>query len=323
VLERKGADMADGSSGWEREVLEKLAFASLREQRLARRWGIFFKLLGFGLAIVVILASTGWLGRGDHPCLDRCTALVDVRGEIDHEGLASADNIVASLQEAMKNSHVKGVILRMNSPGGSPVQAGIIHDEIRRLRAKHPDTPVYVVVEELAASAAYYIAVAADRIYVDKASLIGSIGVLIDGFGFTEAMDKLGVERRLLTAGRNKGFLDPFSELSPSHREYAQKMIDEIHAQFVDVVRKGRGERLKESPDLFSGLVWNGQTGIELGLADAQGNVDFVAREVIKAEDVVDFSPKENVAERLAKRFGASFGQSLGSLVAGSRWSLR
>jgi protease-4 len=222
---------------------------------------------------------------------------------------------MSGLQAAFKNKGTQGVVLRINSPGGSPVQAGEINDEIRRLRAKYPATPIYAVVEEVCASGAYYVAVAADQIYVNKASLIGSIGVIIDGFGFVGTMDKLGIERRALAAGENKTFLDPFSPLSPQQRDYAQKMIAEIHQQFIAAVKAGRGARLKESPELFSGLVWNGARGVDLGLADALGSVDYVAREVIKAEDVVDFTVKENLTERLARKFGATLGKSLGAVI--------
>jgi protease-4 len=209
---------------------------------------------------------------------------------------------------AFEDEGAKAVVLLINSPGGSPVQAGIMYDEIRRLRAKY-NKPVYAVVEESCASAAYYIAAATDRIFVDKASIVGSIGVLMDGFGFTGLMDKLGVERRLMTAGENKGFLDPFSPQTDKQRAYAQTMLDQVHRQFIDAVKAGRGKRLKETPELFSGLFWTGQQAVELGLADQLGNIDFVAREIVKAEDLVDYTRRENVAERLAKRFGASVGE--------------
>jgi protease-4 len=217
---------------------------------------------------------------------------------------------VAGLKSAFEDEDAQAVVLRINSPGGSPVQAGIINDEIRRLKALH-DKKVYAVVEESCASGAYYVAVAADEIYVDKASLVGSIGVLMDGFGFTGTMEKLGVERRLLTAGSNKGMLDPFSPLTDKQRGYAQAMLDQIHKQFIKVVREGRGKRLKETPETFSGLFWNGEEAVRLGLADHLGNLDYVAREVVKAEEVIDYTPKENVAERLAKRVGASMGESV------------
>jgi len=300
---------------WERGVIERLASEGLREQVRARRWGIFFKLLTFAFLFATLLLAIGAFSDSTHTCLDKCTALVEMRGELDADAPASAENIMSGLQAAFKNKNTQGVVLRINSPGGSPVQAGEINDEIRRLRAKYPATPLYAVVEEVCASGAYYVAVAADQIYVDKASLIGSIGVIIDGFGFVGAMDKLGIERRALAAGENKTFLDPFSPLSPQQRDYAQKMIAEIHQQFIAAVKAGRGARLKESPELFSGLVWNGARGVDLGLADALGSVDYVAREVIKAEDVVDFTVKENLTERLARKFGATLGKSLGAVI--------
>jgi protease-4 len=221
------------------------------------------------------------------------------------EAKASADKMIGALNRAFKDTNTQGVVVRINSPGGSPVQAGYINDEIRRLRAKYPSIPVHVVVQDLCASGGYYVAVAADRIYVDKASMVGSIGVIMGGFGFTGAMDKLGVDRRTYTAGENKDFLDPFAPENPAHKEHARKMLGEIHAQFVKVVREGRGAKLKESPEIFSGLVWTGEKSVELGLADAMGSLDYVAREVIKAERVVDFTPDENYLEAFSKRLGA------------------
>ena len=303
---------------WERRVLERLATDGLREQRRARRWGIFFKLLAFGLLFFVLFAALGaWTGS-ERLCLDKCTAMVEIQGEIDATGRASADNVIAGLQAAFKNKGTQGVVLKINSPGGSPVQAGEINDEIRRLRGKYPDTPIYAVVEEICASGAYYVAVAADKIYVDKASLVGSIGVIMDGFGFVGALDKLGIERRALTAGDNKAFLDPFLPLSAKQKEYAQQMLGDIHQQFVAVVRAGRGSRIKDSPELFSGLVWNGRRSIELGLTDALGSVRSVARDVVKAEDIVDFTVQENVAERVARKFGAAMGSSVAASIKAS-----
>ncbi|MEZ5602975.1 MAG: S49 family peptidase [Burkholderiaceae bacterium] len=296
---------------WEREVLEKLVLGTLQEKRRARRWGIFFKLLAFAWLAAALLMAGGWLVREAKVATGRHTALVELNGVIAAGGEASAEDIVTSLRAAFDDTKTVGVVLRINSPGGSPVQAGIIHDEIRRLRALHPNTPLYAVVEEVCASGGYYVAAAADRIYVDKASLVGSIGVLMEGFGFVGAMEKLGVERRLLTAGTNKGFLDSFSPLPEDQRRHAQQMLDEIHKQFIDVVRAGRGSRLKDSPDLFSGLVWTGAHSVEMGLADGMGTVDSVARDVIKAEDVVDFSTRKNLAERLARRLGATAGETM------------
>jgi protease-4 len=287
-------------------AVEHLMRELLRERRSERRWRVVTRLLWLGLFIAI---AWGLFAQKVHTAAPAGphTALVEVRGEIAVDSEASAENLVAALKSAFEDSNAQAVVLRMNSPGGSPVQAGIVNDEIRRLKAKHKKK-VYAVVEEMCASGAYYIAVAADEIYVDKASVVGSIGVLMDGFGFTGTMDKLGVERRLLTAGANKGMLDPFSPVNPQQRAFAQAMIDQIHRQFINVVKQGRGNRLKETPETFSGLFWNGEQAVSLGLADHMGNLDYVAREVIKAEEVVDYTPKENVAERLAKRFGASIG---------------
>jgi protease IV len=303
---------------WERGVLERLAAAGLREQTRARRWGIFFKLSGLALVLLVLFAVLGAWSGGERLCLDKCTAMVDLQGEIDATGRASADNVIAGLQAAFRNKGTQAVVLRISSPGGSPVQAGEINDEIRRLRVKYPDTPLYAVVEEICASGAYYVAVAADKIYVDKASLVGSIGVIMDGFGFVGAMDKLGIERRALTAGENKAFLDPFSPISPKQKEYAEQLLAEIHQQFIDVVKAGRGSRIKETPELFSGLVWNGAQSVELGLADALGSVRSVARDVVKADDIVDFTVQENVAERVARKFGAAMGRGLAAAASES-----
>ena len=314
--------MADNGSNWERETIEKLAFAALREQRNARRWGIFFKLLTFAYLTFLIVLALDW--RGDTSALKggKHTSLVDIVGTIEPKGEASADRITAALQGAFKDKNTQGVILRINSPGGSPVQAGIIYDEIRRLRGLYPDIPMYVVVEDICASGGYYIAAAADRIYVDKGSIVGSICVLMDGWGFTGTMEKLGVERRLITAGENKAFLDPFSPTDPKQQEYAKGLLAEIHQQFIDVVKKGRGKRLKESPEMFSGLMWTGTKSIELGLTDALGSVDFVAREIIRAEDIVDYTQKENIAERFAKRFGAAMASAWVKVVAPQDLSL-
>ena len=300
----------NSGENWERAAIEKIALSAIQEQRRARHWGIFFKLLLFIYLFALLFIWLGWTGKKETSA-SKHTALIELRGVIGPESPASADNIMSGLQDAFKDKRTQGVIIRINSPGGSPTQAGHINDEIKRLRAKYPNIPVYAVVEDICASGGYYVAVAADQIYVDKASIIGSIGVLMDGFGFTGLMDKLGIERRLLAAGRNKGFLDPFSPIRDDQQKYAETMLTEIHQQFITVVRQGRGKRLKETPDLFSGLLWVGTRSVELGLADALGSVDFVAREVIKAEDIVDFTPHENIAERVARRFGAAMAESL------------
>jgi len=307
----------------ERLILERVLLATVEEQRRARRWKIFFRFAWMGL---VLLAALLWYKGAAGPHMGgpgRHTALVDIRGLIDSEGEASAENIVDSLRAAFLDPRTAGVVIRISSPGGSPVQSGIIHQEILRLRGKHPDTPVHAVVEEVCASGGYYIAAAADRIYVDQASLIGSIGVLMDGFGFVDAMKKLGVERRLLTAGDNKAFLDSFSPATPQQREHAQKMLNEIHQQFIDAVKSGRGERLKDDPQIFSGLVWTGARSVELGLADGLGSLTYVAREVVQAEDIVDFSRHENLADRLARRLGAQAAQSLALAVRSLTETLR
>lgn len=304
-------------NNWERGVLEKLAMSAIQEQRRARHWSIFFKMLTLGYLFLLLFIFMGWFNKSESALSSgKHTALVDLQGVIAADKAASADNLIPSLQEAFKDKGTQGVILRINSPGGSPVQSGLINDEIHRLRAKYPAIPLYVVVEDICASGGYYVAVAADKIFVDKASLIGSVGVLMDGFGFTGTMEKLGVERRLITAGANKGFLDPFSASNPEQQEYAKQMLAQIHQQFIDVVRKGRGKRLKETPDTFSGLVWNGQKGVELGLADGYGSLESVARDVIKAENIVDFTVKEGFADRLAKRFGAGVASAFPGFVA-------
>ncbi|MDD4977854.1 MAG: S49 family peptidase [Gallionella sp.] len=309
---------------WERGVLEKLAMSALQEQRRARHWNIFFRTLTFAFLFLVLFITMGWFDNKEASLTSgKHTALVDMQGVISSDSAASADNLIPSLQAAFKDGGTQAVILRINSPGGSPVQAGQINDEIRRLRAKYPAIPLYAVVEDICASGGYYVAVAADKIFVDKASLIGSIGVRMDGFGFTGVMDKIGVERRLVTAGANKGFLDPFSPANPAQQEYAKQMLAEIHQQFIDVVKQGRGKRLKETADTFSGLVWNGQKGVEMGLADSYGSIESVARDVIKNETIVDFTVKEGFADRLAKRFGAGVASAFPGFSTMSGVSLR
>ena len=302
-------------------MLEKLAFSTLAEQRAARRWRTFTRL-GW-LAFFVFLA---WavMSRDMNTATKSSphTAVVDIKGEIAAGAEASAEFVVAAMRSALEDEGSQALVLLINSPGGSPVQAGIINDEIVRLKAKH-NKPIYAVVEETCASAAYYIAAAADRIYVDKASIVGSIGVLMDGFGFTGAMEKLGVERRLLTAGENKGFLDPFSPQTETQRAYAQAMLDQIHQQFITVVKSGRGDRLKPTPETFSGLFWTGQQALDMGLADHLGSLDYVAREVVKAEDIIDYTRRDNVAERLVKRFGAAMGTGAARALQSSALQLR
>ncbi|WP_332878322.1 S49 family peptidase [Massilia sp. S19_KUP03_FR1] len=304
---------------WERETLEKLVFATIKEKKAARHWSIFFKLSFLVLAFFCLWAFFDFNFSGsDDDILARHTALIEINGEIDSEGSGSADTVLPALNKAFADSGSAAVILRINSPGGSPVQAGIIVDEILRLKKGYPKKPLYVVVDEICASGGYYIAAAADNIYVNKASIVGSVGVLMDGFGFTGTMEKLGVERRLLTAGENKGFLDPFSPQSAKHKAHAQEMLDEIHSQFISVVRAGRGKRLKETPETFSGLYWTGARAVEMGLADGYGTVDTVARDIVKAEDIIDYTTHEGLPERVLKKFGASVGGGAVKAVSGT-----
>jgi protease-4 len=287
-------------------LLEEFARAYLLQQRREQRWRWLWRLVWIFVAASMVWAAMKSMPASSAPSAPH-TALVEVRGEIGGDTDANADNLTTALRSAFEDEGAQAVVIRLNSPGGSPVQAGLVNDEIIRLKALHKKK-VYAVCEEMCASAAYYIAVAADQIYVDKASMVGSIGVLMDGFGFTGIMDKVGVERRLMTAGANKGMLDPFTARNPEHEAFAQAMLDQIHQQFIAVVRQGRGKRLHETPETFSGLFWNGQQAVELGLADHLGSLDILARDVIKAEDIIDYTLKENLAERLAKRFGAAFG---------------
>lgn len=301
---------------WQRDLLNRLAFANLNEQRRARRWNIFFKLLIFiYLFVILISVNPNWrdfTNKGIE--IDtKHTALIEVQGLIAPDTEASADNIVTGLRNAFEDSHTAGVILRINSPGGSPVQAGYINDEITRLREKYPNIPVYTVVSDICASGGYYIAAATDKIYANKASIVGSIGVLMNGFGFVGTLDKLGIERRLLTAGEHKGFLDPFSPTKEADVEHIKTLLGDIHQQFINVVKTGRGERLhdKEHPELFSGLVWTGEQAIQLGLVDELGSASYVAREVIGAEKIVDFTPQPNYLEQFAQRFGSAMANSI------------
>ncbi|MES9945468.1 MAG: signal peptide peptidase SppA [Candidatus Thiodiazotropha sp.] len=301
-------------SRWERDLLNRMVMATVTENRRGRRWGIFFKLLTFGY-LFLILGVFLW---GDklqvaQTTAEEYTALVEVKGLISSETKASADNIVTGLRNAFEDKKTKGVILRLNTPGGSPVQSRYINREISRLREKYPKIPVYAVVADICASGGYYIAAAADKIYADEGSLVGSIGVLINGFGFVDGMQELGIERRLLTAGENKGILDPFSPLDETHKEHIQQMLDQLHEQFIDSVKEGRGERLKvaDYPELFSGLFWNGEKAREMGLVDEFGSSSYVAREVIGAEEIVDFTPKEDVWERFARNIGAGAAEVL------------
>jgi protease-4 len=303
---------------WERQALEHLLLENLKETRKARRWKTILRVLslilivGFILQVLDLRPFEGSFGAERH------TAMVSIEGEISSSAIANALDIGSALQAAFENDNSVGVILRINSPGGSPVQSGIINDEIRRLRTLHPNKPLHVVVEDICASGGYYIAVAGDQILVDKASIVGSIGVVMDSFGFTGLMDKLGISRRMITAGSNKGMLDPFSKEDPKQVEMVQTMLNEIHQQFITVVKAGRGDRLKETPDLFTGRVWNGEQAVKMGLADGFGTVDTVARDVFKAPNILDYTMKENFAERVAKRFGAEVGSAAGKALVRS-----
>jgi protease-4 len=305
------------TSEWQQSVINKLAFAAVNEQKRARRWGIFFKTLMF-----VYLAAILYLYTPDvdvtAAATGKHTALVELTGVIAADKEANADDVVTGLRDAFENKHTAGVILRINSPGGSPVQAGYINDEIKRLRKEYPDTPFYVVISDICASGGYYVAAAADKIYADKASIVGSIGVRMDGFGFVDAIEKLGVERRLLTAGEHKGFLDPFQPAQQADIDQVQKLLDDIHQQFIDVVTAGRGDKLKQDPDLFSGYVWTGEQAVTLGLVDELGSSGYVAREVIGEETIVDYTQTEDWLTKFGKRFGTALGRGVGEVLGGN-----
>ncbi|MDD2815482.1 MAG: signal peptide peptidase SppA [Thiotrichaceae bacterium] len=298
-------------TNWEKDVLHRFLASSITEQRRARRWGIFFKFLVFAYLFALLFAlKPNWYkfdkDEGGEGTGNKHTAIIEIKGAIAADGEASADNIITGLRAAFKDKDTAGIILRINSPGGSPVQAGYINDEIARLRKKHDKIPVYAVITDLCASGGYYIAAGADKIYADKASLVGSIGVIMSSFGFVDAMGKLGIERRTLTSGEHKALLDPFSPVKEEETKHLKAMLDNVHQQFIDVVKKGRGDRLKDNPDLFSGLIWTGEKAIELGLVDALGSSSSVARDVIKAEKLVNFTPKANYLDRFAERLGVS-----------------
>ena len=306
-------------SGWEREVIEKLALAAVTEQTRARRWGVFLKSLMFiylvavfGLAVYPKLSKDIGGDSKDH------TAVIDVVGMIAEGKPANADSIIESLRDAVKDEHTKGIILHANSPGGSPVQSSYIYEEIRKIKKEHPSLPIYAVVSDICASGCYFIVSASDKIFVNPSSLVGSIGVLMDGFGFVDVMEKLGVERRLFTAGAHKAMLDPFSPSKEDETLYIQSLLNQVHQQFISAVKAGRGDRLKENPDMFSGLVWTGEEGVKQGIVDGVGNQDYVAKELIGADKLVDFSRQEHLLDKIAGKLGASFGQAIGSLVQGA-----
>jgi len=305
-----------GSDEWNRDVINRLAFAAVDEQRRTRRWNIFFKVLlaCYLLLLLILYMPTDWDKIGKLP--DKHTALVDLKGVISDTSKASADTVIEGLRNAFEDENTKGIILRANSPGGSPVQSGYIYKEIKRLRELHPDTPIYAVVTDVCASGCYYVASAADDIYVDESSIIGSIGVRMDSFGFVDTMEKLGVERRLYTAGKSKGFLDPFTPSKPADVEHVKLLLDSIHQQFISAVKEGRGDRLKDSEGLFTGLVWTGEEGIPMGLVDEIGSSSYVAREVIGAEDIVEFTAKPDLFERLSDRIGVAMAKGMSELFA-------
>ncbi len=316
-----GAETRSTPPSWERETLEKVLLASIEEQRRARRWGIFFKLLlAIYLAIALWLAAKPWLPHGGEEGKGY-TAVVDVMGVIAPGQPYSAENIIQGLRDAVADSGTKGIVLRMNTPGGSPVQSAYVYEEIRRLKKSKPDLPIYAVVADMCASGGYYIAAATDKIYVNNASIVGSIGVIMGSFGFVEAMNKLGVERRIMTAGEHKALLDPFAPVDPVAREHLQSVLGSIHRQFINAVKEGRGERLKETPDMFSGLIWTGADGIRLGLADDLGDARYVAETVIGAKKMVNFTPDQGLLDRITHRFGTSLGRALGS-AAGAPFEL-
>ncbi|MBL1140916.1 MAG: signal peptide peptidase SppA [Proteobacteria bacterium] len=299
-------DKETNSKEFEQSLVNELAREVLNEQRRNRRWGIFFKglfALYFLLFFVVYMANNSEMSGFSG---DKHTALIEINGVIAAETEARADYVVTALRHAFEDENTEGVILRINSPGGSPVQAGYINDEIKRLRQKHPEIPLYAVITDMCASGGYYIAAAADKIYANKASIVGSIGVVMSGFGFVDAINKLGVERRLLHAGENKGFLDPFQPLKEDEAEHVQGMLAEIHQQFIDVVKDGRGDRLADDKRLFSGLIWSGEEGIKLGLVDELASASQVARDVIGVEEIVDFTKRENYLDRFAKQMGSA-----------------
>ena len=310
---------AQAESAFERDLAKRFAFEALREQRRSRRWGVFFKCLIFIYLLGFLIASWPDLWKDISFQDEKITALVDMQGIIAHGTDASADTIVAGLRAAFEHANTAGVIIRINSPGGSPVQAGYINDEIYRLKEKYAHIPIYAVIEDICASGGYYVATAADEIYADKASLVGSIGVRLDGFGFVEALAKLGVERRLLTAGEHKGFLDPFLPVNQDDVAHVKRVLDEVHEQFINTVRKGRRGRLADDPALFSGLIWSGEKSLALGLVDGLGSTGFVAREVIGAKEIVDFTPRRPFLDQFARRMGVQVSQELFNLFPALR----
>lgn len=311
------AQETNEKDGWERAAIEKLAFAAVTEQRRARRWGIFFKSLMFVYLAVV-------LGIGMYPTFKQSiasdsgeghTAVINISGVIAEGKEANADSIIQSLRSAVKDEDTKGIILHVNSPGGSPVQSSYVFNEIRKIKSEHPDLPIYAVASDICASGCYFIVAAADKIFVNPSSLVGSIGVIMDGFGFVDTMKILGVERRLVTAGAHKALMDPFSPANSDEKKYMEQLLAQVHQQFISAVKEGRGDRLKINEDTFSGLVWTGEEGVKIGLVDGFGNDDSVATDIIGAQKRVNFTIQERLIDRLAGKMGASFAQSFSSIA--------
>lgn len=305
-------DKLKKTTNFEQDVVEKLVFAAVTEQRRSRRWRIFFISLFFIylFSIPFVMRGPLELSRLD-TSIGKHTALIDLDGVISVDSAASADKVAKALRDAFEDENTAGVIIRINSPGGSPVQSSYIYKEMRRLREKHPDIPLYAVISDLCASGGYYVAVGADKIYANESSIVGSIGVLMDGFGFQGAMEKLGVERRALTAGEHKALLDPFSPMDEAERTHLQAMLDEIHAEFIKIVKEGRGDRLADDEKLFSGLVWTGERARDLGLVDEFGSAGYVAREVIKEDDIVDFTARQDLLDRISDSIGGVMANQL------------
>ncbi|AAU92506.1 putative signal peptide peptidase SppA [Methylococcus capsulatus str. Bath] len=316
---QSSTESARSCSVWEREALEKLLLEALVEQRRARRWNLAFRaflVAAIGLGLVLAfkpLAHDGLTASGKSH-----TAVVDVTGTIAEGGETDADTIIEGLREAAEAKGVKGIVLRMNTPGGSPVQSAYVYDEIRRIKKEHPALPVYAVVTDVCASGGYYIASATDRIFVNPASIVGSIGVIMNGFGFVGTLEKLGVERRVMTAGDHKAILDPFGPVDPVEKQHVQRLLNTVHQQFIAAVKAGRGDRLKDRPEIFSGLVWTGAEGIELGLVDAVGELHEVAETVIGAKEIVNYSHRETLLDRVVRQLGTSLEAALTKLSASS-----
>jgi len=319
---RKGPNLPP-ETGRDWKLIEKLVMSLQSEQRRSRRWGIFFKFLTFGYLFALLFMLKFPFGDSIDAATGKHTALVEISGPIAADELASADNIVGALRAAFEEESSVAVVLRINSPGGSPVQSGYVYDEILRLREEYPDKKVYAVIADVGASGAYYIASAANEIYANRASLVGSIGVVAGGFGFTEVMEKIGVERRLYTAGDNKAFLDPFSPEQQEEVAFWQGVLENTHQQFIEAVKAGRGDRLAEDDRLFSGLVWSGEQAVELGLADGLGSSSYVARQIVGQEELVDYSRRKSPLQDIVDQLGVAFGEGFASQMLESRLELR